>query len=123
MTKEPNKTEQAKRRMLEAMETKLGIVTAACELAEIGRTQYYKWLKDDQEFNDNVNLLREVRLDYAESSIMRQIEKDSFQAAKLLLEKDGQDRGWGGPQSIDVTSNNEKIQIILDVNDKTGTKQ
>ena len=47
---EQNRTKVAKERMLKALEKSLGIVSTALKMTELSRTNYYKWLKEDQEF-------------------------------------------------------------------------
>ena len=55
-----NSTEHKKKAILEALEKSLGVVTTACKNVGIGRTTYYQWLKDDEEFATQVKDIDEV---------------------------------------------------------------
>lgn len=71
----PNKTEQVrtregKRRMLESLRRNLGIVTPSLEQAQISRTTYYQWLKDDEEFKAETEIFQDVGLDFAETQMV-----------------------------------------------------
>ena len=68
-----NKTEHTKKAILEALEKSLGIVTTACKSVGIGRTTFYGWLKDDEEFKKQVEDINNIALDYAESQLHKQI--------------------------------------------------
>lgn len=43
-------TEHNKKGVLIALEKSFGVVTTACKNAQISRTQFYQWCKDDEEF-------------------------------------------------------------------------
>ena len=43
MDNEQKRTQVNKQKLIEALESSLGIVTEACEKAELSRTQHYKW--------------------------------------------------------------------------------
>ena len=47
---EQNRTQIAKERMLKALEGSLGVVTTALKTTDLSRTNYYKWLKEDEDF-------------------------------------------------------------------------
>ena len=49
-----NKTVHTKKRVIEALEKSLGVITTACKIADISRTQFYNWLKDDEDFAKKV---------------------------------------------------------------------
>ena len=53
---EQNRTHIAKKRMLKALESSLGVVTTALKACDLSRTNYYKWLKEDEEFAQNVKV-------------------------------------------------------------------
>ena len=64
-----NKTEQHKKGIIEALEKSLGVVTTACKSLGIGRTTFYEWMKDDEEFSYKVNDIQNIALDFAEQEI------------------------------------------------------
>jgi len=62
-----------KQRLLEALEASLGIVSTACQSANISRQTHYNWMRDDELYREAVEELADVALDFAESQLMRKI--------------------------------------------------
>jgi len=110
-----NKTEHHKKALLEALEKSLGVVTTACKIAGVGRTTYYEWYKEDQDFRNKVDDLQNVALDFAESQLHKQIADNSTSATIFYLKTKGKKRGYVERQEItgaDGTPSNVKIEII-----------
>ena len=61
------RTKQHKRAVIESLEKSLGVVTTACKNAGVGRTQFYAWLKKDEEFAAKVRDIENIALDFVES--------------------------------------------------------
>ena len=95
-----NKTEQHKKAVLEALEKSLGVVTTACKMAGVGRTQYYTWLKEDEEFRSSVEDIENITLDFAESQLHKQIKEGSTAATIFYLKTKGSKRGYIEKQDI-----------------------
>lgn len=110
-----NKTELHKKAVLEALEKTLGIVTPACKSAGVGRTQFYQWLKDDQEFKKAVEDLKDVALDFAESQLHQQIKDKSTAATIFYLKTQGKKRGYIERNETDISSGGERIILNLGV--------
>jgi outer membrane lipoprotein-sorting protein len=89
-----NKTEQHKKAVIEALEKSLGVVTTACKNAGVGRTQFYTWLKEDEEFSKQVKDIGNVALDFAESQLHKQIKDGSTSATIFYLKTKGKKRGY-----------------------------
>ena len=89
-----DKTEQHKKAIIEALEKSLGVVTTACKVVGIGRTQFYQWLKDDDEFAQEVDDIQNIALDYAESQLHKQIGDGSTAATIFYLKTKGKKRGY-----------------------------
>ena len=64
---EQNRTQIAKDRMLKALEASLGVVTTALKKTELSRTNFYKWLKDDEEFAQKVEEIESMQKDFIKS--------------------------------------------------------
>ncbi len=111
--KEQNRTKLAKIQMLNALEKTLGIVTGALKIADITRTTYYSWLKSDEVFAGKVKDLDNLALDFAESSLMKQIKEGNHSSTQFLLKNKGKGRGYG--DKLDITSNDEAIKIHIDL--------
>lgn len=114
-----NRTEHHKKSIIKALEKSLGVVTVACKSTGIGRTQFYEWLKHDEEFAEAVNELSNVALDFAESSLHRQIEEGIPSSTIFYLKTKGKHRGYIEKSELDVTSNGDSIIPIQWVKNDT----
>ena len=63
-----------KKKVLEALEKCLGVVTDACKMANISRQTFYRWKHEDNEFKEAVHEISDVALDFAESKLFRLID-------------------------------------------------
>lgn len=112
-----NKTELHKKAVIDALEKTLGVVTTACKQVGIGRTQFYEWLKTDEEFRKQVEDIQNVALDYAESQLHKQIGDGSTAATIFYLKTKGKNRGYVERQEIQHDGG-EGLRIeIIDGND------
>jgi len=115
-----NKTEHHKKAMIDALEKSLGIVTTACKNVGIGRTTFYEWMKDDEQFEKEVNEIQNIALDFAESQLHKQIGDGSTAATIFYLKTKGKKRGYIERQEItgaDGMPNNFKVEIIDRIED------
>tara|TARA_R110000744_G_scaffold20973_1_gene54697 strand:+ start:221 stop:580 length:360 start_codon:yes stop_codon:yes gene_type:complete len=115
-----NKTEHHKKAIIDALEKSLGVVTTACKNVGIGRTTFYEWMKDDQEFEQEVNEIQNIALDFAESQLHKQIGEGSTAATIFYLKTKGKKRGYIERQEItgaDGMPNNFKVEIIDRIED------
>jgi len=113
-----NKSRHIKKEaLLNALEQALGVVTVACKKADIPRSTYYKWLKDDEEFRNQVKEIENVALDFAESQLHKQISDNSTAATIFYLKTKGKTRGYTERSELDITSGDKpltelKIEVI-----------
>ena len=110
-----DKTEQHKKAMIDALEKSLGVVTTACKTIGIGRTTFYQWLKDDEEFARQVDDIQNITLDFAESQLHKQIKEGNTTATIFYLKTKGKKRGYIERQEItgaDGMPTNFQIEII-----------
>ena len=116
-----NKTEQHKKAIIEALEKSLGVVTTSCKKVGIGRTQFYHWLKEDDDFRYEVEDIQNVALDFAESQLHKQIGEGNTSATIFYLKTKGKNRGYVERQEItgaDGMPTNFQIEIIDSITDK-----
>ena len=106
-----------KETMLQSLEKSLGVVTVACKQAGIPRSTYYKWLKEDEEFAQAVKEIENIALDFAESQLHTQMKDGSTSATIFYLKTKGKKRGYVERSELDVTSNNERIKINVNLED------
>ena len=82
------------------IEQSLGVVTVACKKADVPRSTYYKWLKEDSAFAEAVKDIENVALDFAESQLHKQISGNSTAATIFYLKTKGKKRGYIERQEI-----------------------
>ena len=114
---EQKRTKLAKSKMLEALEKSLGIVANALKIADISKSQYYEWLKVDEEFKSKVQDVGNTALDFAESKLFSQIKDNNHSSTQFYLKNKGRERGYG--DKLDITSNDEAIKIHIDLGNKS----
>ena len=100
MGRKTEQTEHVKKEVLQALEQTLGIVTPACKMVGVGRTTFYQWLKDDDDFRAKVTELHNHTLDFVESKLHKAIRDDNLPAVIFYLKTRGKERGYQENQSI-----------------------
>ncbi len=108
---------KVKKKLLAALEMSLGIVTEACEKAEITRSRHYAWMNEDAEYKNAVDSIDSKFIDFAESSLKKQIKEGNTTATTFFLRTRGRKRGYNEKQEIDLTSGDERIKININLGD------
>lgn len=107
-----NKVEQHKKALLVAMEKSLGIVTMACKNVGIGRTTFYNYMNNDEDFKNKIEELSDVALDFVESQLHVQIKGGNTSATIFYLKTKGKKRGY-----IERVEHKVETGIFLDFTD------
>jgi len=110
MSKVLAKQTAAKKKLLEALERTLGIVTPACKEAGVSRDTFYKYYREDPVFKQKVDELEDLTLDYVESQLFKQIKDGSERSILFYMKYKGKKRGYS--DNLDITSGGEKITEI-----------
>ena len=93
MSKE-NKIRHNKKKLLEALEKSLGIVTTACKIAGVHRSTYYEYYNTDEEFKKECDDMSNIVLDFAESQLHKQIKDGNPSSTIFYLKTKGKNRGY-----------------------------
>ena len=105
---EQNRTQIAKDRMLKALESSLGVITTALKVTDLSRTNFYKWLKEDEEFKAQVEEIENIQQDFIKSKyyecVKDKVPSVVIHAAKTRL-------GWNEKPQLDITSGGDKINM------------
>jgi hypothetical protein len=101
-----------KETLLQALESSLGIVSTACNRSGISRSSFYKWYKEDEEFRKKVDEIDNLKLDFVESKLFKNIENEKEKSIIFYLQHKGHKRGYIQRQNINLTSNEEDIKKI-----------
>ncbi len=98
--------------MLKALESSLGVVTTALKSCQLSRTNFYKWMKEDEEFKANVEEIENISKDFIKSKyyecVKDKIPSVVIHAAKTKL-------GWNETNKVDLTSGDEPIKINVNI--------
>jgi hypothetical protein len=109
---EQNRTKINKERLLKALESSLGVVTTALKSCQLSRTNFYKWLKEDEEFKVNVEEIENISKDFIKSKyyecVKDKVPSVVIHAAKTKL-------GWNETNKVDLTSGDEPIKINVNI--------
>ena len=101
-----------KETLLQALESSLGIVSTACNRSGISRSSSYKWYHEDEEFRKKVDDIDNVKLDFVETKLFKNIENEKEKSIIFYLQHKGHKRGYIQKQNINLTSNEEDIKKI-----------
>jgi wyosine [tRNA(Phe)-imidazoG37] synthetase (radical SAM superfamily) len=100
-TPKVNKTLQQKKKLLEALEESLGVVTTACEKAKVTRTTFYNYYNDDPEFKKAADSIEDVAIDFAETQLYKQIKDGNPTSTIFYLKTRGKRRGYVEKQEME----------------------
>lgn len=115
-----NRVEHQKKALLEALEKSLGVVTVACKQVGIGRTTYYEYYNNDTDFKKQVDGLKDVALDFAESQLHKKIKDGSDTAIIFFLKCQGKARGYIEKTQTEIDVSETTVKVIRTIiNDKS----
>ena len=101
-----------KKQMIKALHETLGVVSPACEMVNIARSTHYRWMELDEKYKEEVESVQEFQLDFVESKLFENINKNDTTATIFYLKTRGRKRGYIERQELDHTSKGESINII-----------
>jgi len=107
---EQNRTKINKERLLKALESSLGVVTTALKATGLSRTNFYKWLKEDEDFKAKVEEIESVQQDFIKSKYYECV-KDKVPAVVIHAAKTR--LGWNETNRLDVTSGDKPINMPI----------
>tara|TARA_R110002020_G_scaffold233786_1_gene445652 strand:+ start:399 stop:746 length:348 start_codon:yes stop_codon:yes gene_type:complete len=109
---EQNRTQINKDRILKALESSLGVITTALKSCGLSRTNFYKWLKEDEEFAAKVEEIENIQKDFIKSKyyecVKDKVPSVVIHAAKTRL-------GWNETNRVDLSSGDEPIKINVNI--------
>ncbi len=115
-------TERSKKLFLEKFEESKGNISVAVKAANVSRSIYYLWKKDDKDFAEKVEDIIEAGGDYVESKLMMQIMRDNVIATIFYCKTKLKNRGYsekieqvGKDNSELNTANNTTIVVTKDL--------
>ncbi len=87
-----------KQKMLEALAKSKGIASVACRLANVSRSSYERWRREDADFANEVSLIIEDQKDRVEDRLLDNIEQGDVTSIIFYLKTRCRDRGYGNTE-------------------------
>lgn len=97
------KPEEYKKKLLEALERSLGIVTPACKDVGVSRETFYRYYREDEAFKNAVDDINEITLDFTENQLLKKIKEGSERSILFYMKYKGRKRGY--TERIDIDAN------------------
>lgn len=97
--------------MIDALRRSAGNITVACKNVGVSRDTHYRWLHDDDWYNDECSKVDEETGDMVEGELMKHIRSGNLTAIIFYCKTKLKDRGYveknemdlGGDMTINVT--------------------
>lgn len=106
-------TQDSKKKMLEALEYNLGIVSTSCVNADVSRATHYRWLTEDEEYKAYVKEIQEAAIDFVESKLYEKIKDKDTASIIFYLKSKAKHRGYVERQQIEVGETKEfTVKVI-----------
>ena len=86
--------DRKQRKFLKALEKTLGVVSAAARIAKMSPDTHYNWLKTCPDYAEKYNQIKEIAIDFAETSLFKQIENQDTAATIFYLKTQAKSRGY-----------------------------
>ena len=128
------KMDNNKKTVLKLLEKSRGIISSACQSANIARSTFYNWCDNDPEFKIAVDEINESAIDFVESKLIEKIDGVTVQtfnskgepviyeqppsdtAIIFFLKTKGKKRGYVERSEVDHTTLREKLNFQPIVN-------
>lgn len=89
-----NKTAASKEAFLTQLEQSFGLVSTTCRKVGISRSTYYKWRKDDSQFADRADDIKELQKDAVEALILKKMKDGDTSMLIFYAKTQMKDRGY-----------------------------
>lgn len=99
-----------KKKLIEALERSLGIVTPACKEVGVSRETFYRYYREDADFKAEVDSINDITLDFVENQLLKKIKEGSERSILFYMKYKARKRGYS--DSIDITSDGKSISQI-----------
>lgn len=119
-----DKIDDIKKKLLQALEDHHGIVTNACKAVNVGRSTFYKWINEDEEFKKAVDDVQDVAIDFVESKLFQQIDEGNPTSTIFYLKTKAKKRGYIERQEIvhDGKLDNTIVEWRIHKDEEPGDK-
>ena len=116
-----NKKQHTKKRLLEALDKSLGIISTACKIAGLNRATYYRYIKEDPEFKEAVEDIAEGAKDYVETQLYKAIQEGNIPCIIFFMKTKCKDRGY--IELVEQTNVEHVEQPLFNVSNDDGNTE
>jgi len=109
------KQDDRKAKFLDNYKLSWGNVSACCDASGISRQTYYTWVKEDEEFAQQVHEIDERSLDMAETKLLSAVRDGKTTELLFYLKTKGKRRGYVERQELTGAEGNQldvKITVV-----------
>ena len=110
-----------KKKLLEALEKSLGIITSACKEVGISRKQFYVYYNTDLDFKKAVDDIQDITIDFVENQLLKKIREGDTTATIFYLKTKAKSRGYIEKQQIEHNIEQIVIKPYEDTKGNTGS--
>ena len=97
-----------KEKLLKALQETQGLIYHACKKAgNISRSTYYRYMREDEEFAQAVEDIKEAQIDYVEGQLIKNISDGRETSIIFYLKSKARDRGYA--EKVDITSGGKSL--------------
>jgi hypothetical protein len=96
--------------IIKALEKTMGIIHTACQMTNVARATFYRWINEDKEFAKEVEEIKDLQMDYVESKLIKNIGDGKETSIIFYLKTKGRNRGYS--ENLDITSKGDKFNEI-----------
>ena len=94
---------------IKALPNTRGVKSEACKVVGISPPVLYKWLKEDPDFKQAVENVKELNIDYVEGQLFKLIENLNPSAIIFYLKTIGRGRGYTQSTNIDISNSDGSL--------------
>ena len=105
------RTKANKKKVIDALEQSLGVVTQALKKLNIHRSTFYRWMQEEEEFANQVAEIQDITLDFAETQLLKQIQGGNTSATIFYLKTKGKGRGYIERQEFEHSGEIREIKV------------
>lgn len=106
-------TQDSKKKMLEALEFNLGIVTTSCQSTKVSRATHYRWMQEDPDYKQAVKDINEIAIDLVEGYLFENIKEKKEASIFFYLKSKAKHRGYIERQQVEVAETKEfTVKVI-----------
>lgn len=95
-----DKLDTIKKGLLQSLTKSRGMISTACKLSNISRSQFYNYYNADAEFREQVREIKEIAIDAVEAKLLNKVDEGDTTAIIFYLKTIGRKRGYSEKQTL-----------------------